>query len=323
MNNPQGDSGTVLEVEDLRVEFATNPPVRAVRGVSFSLSRGEKLGIVGESGCGKSVTATALLGMVDPPGRIVSGSVRVGDTEMISASPSDLRSVRGSEIAMVFQDPMSSLNPVARVGRQIEDVLTYHGWDDREARQGRVVELLTRVGLPDPARRARAYPHELSGGMRQRVMIAMALANDPTVLVADEPTTALDVTVEAQVLLLLEELASRTGAAIVLISHDLRVVSEVCDRVLVFYAGRIVEQGPTDRVFSTPSHPYTRALTDLAFGTGTRRRAIQGSPPDLAAPIDGCPFAPRCDLRTGTCDREPLLEGPAHHRVACWFGGPR
>ncbi len=311
----------VLEVRDLHVEFATDPPVRAVRGVGFTLAAGERLGIVGESGCGKSVTATALLGLVDPPGRIVEGSIRVRGKELLSAAAADLRAIRGSEIAMVFQDPMSSLNPVARIGRQIEDVLTYHGWQDRGSRRRRVAELLRLVGLPDPDRRARAYPHELSGGMRQRVMIAMALANEPAVLVADEPTTALDVTVEAQILLLLEDLTARTGAAIVLISHDLRVVAEVCDRVLVFYAGRIVEEGSVDEVFARPAHPYTRALLELAFGRD--RRAIPGAPPDLSSMITGCAYAPRCSRRIAACSDDPVLEGRDSHRVACWVGAVR
>ena len=309
----------VLEVEDLVVEFDTRPPVRAVRGVSFQVRRGERVGIVGESGCGKSVTAMALLGLVDPPGRIVSGSVRVAGVEVVGAPPRELRRLRGKEIAMVFQDPTTSLNPVFRVGRQIADVLAYHGWGDPRTRAARVVELLRRVGIPDPERRARAYPHELSGGMRQRVMIAMAIANEPAIVVADEPTTALDVTVEAQILLLLDELVERSRTAVVFISHDLRVVSEVCDRVLVFYAGRIVEEGDLAEVFAAPRHPYTRALLSLAFSGPEARSSIPGAPPDLSRPVAGCPFAPRCDRRAERCDREPPLLGDGGHRFACWY----
>ncbi len=312
----------VVVVRDLEVEFPGDPPVHAVRGVSFEVRRGERVGIVGESGCGKSVTAMSLLGLVDPPGRITAGSITVGGCDVLTSTPAELRSLRGSKIAMIFQDPMTSLNPVFRIGSQIASVLEHHGWDDRQRRDARVVELLRAVGIPDPERRIRAYPHELSGGMRQRVMIAMAVANEPAVLVADEPTTALDVTVEAQIVLLLEDLADRIGTAVVFISHDLRLVFELCDRVLVFYAGRIVEEGPVGDVFSNPRHPYTRALLQLAFPSRGEdgRASIPGSPPDLARSIVGCAFAPRCGYRADLCVEEPPLVGTSIHRVACWLG---
>ncbi len=311
----------VVVVRDLAVEFPGDPPVHAVRGVSFEVQRGERLGIVGESGCGKSVTAMSLLGLVDPPGRITAGSITVDGRNMLTSTPAELRALRGATIAMIFQDPMTSLNPVFRIGYQIASVLEHHGWDDRRRRDARVVELLRAVGIPDAERRVRAYPHELSGGMRQRVMIAMAIANEPAVLVADEPTTALDVTVEAQIVLLLEDLADRIGTAVVFISHDLRLVSELCDRVLVFYAGRIVEEGPIAEVFSNARHPYTRTLLELAFPSQDDgvRASIPASSHDVARPMEGCAFAPRCGYRTERCVEEPPLVGTSTHRAACWL----
>jgi peptide/nickel transport system ATP-binding protein len=316
----------LLEVENLRVGFRTDEgEALAVDGVSFSVQAGQTLGIVGESGCGKSVSALSILGLIaDPPGRILSGSsVRLRGEELLTAPPMRLRQVRGGEIAMVFQEPMTSLNPVLEVGEQVAESVRRHTGLRGSAADERVVALLDRVGIPDPASRARAWPHQLSGGMRQRAMIAMALAGDPAVLVADEPTTALDVTIQARILCLLDELRRERNLALVLISHDLNVVAQMADRVAVMYAGRIVEQGSAASLFSKPSHPYTvgllRSIPD-PDRPRDRLEAIPGSVPSAHAWPPGCRFHPRCAVALDRCGRDdpPLMQASAT-RAACWL----
>jgi peptide/nickel transport system ATP-binding protein/oligopeptide transport system ATP-binding protein len=322
-------SEALLSVRDLRVGFATEGGrLQAVGGVSFDLAAGEVLAIVGESGSGKSVTAQTILGLTRSPNARIEGSVRLGDRELIEASEAELQEVRGAEVAMVFQDPMTSLNPVYRVGDQIVEAIRAHRDDvgKDEARQ-RVVELLDSVGIPDAARRARDYPHEFSGGMRQRAMIAMALAMAPEVLIADEPTTALDVTIQAQILRLLERLNRERGLATILITHDLGVVAEVADRVLVMYAGRVVEEGTLDQIFYDPQHPYTwgllGSLTRIDRPRPHRLPQIGGAPPSLLELPKGCAFQPRCPHAFDRCTELPdlaarLPEAP-DHRDRCWL----
>jgi peptide/nickel transport system ATP-binding protein len=306
----------LLVVRDLKSEFYTERgTVRAVDGVSFELARGQIVGVVGESGCGKSVMALSILGLLPRPrGRIVAGSVLLGGRELVGMSERDLLAIRGARVAMIFQDPMSSLNPYLTVGEQIAEVVERHlGLSRRDAWQ-RGVQLLGRVKIPDPERRAAGYPHELSGGMSQRAMIAMALSCQPDVLIADEPTTALDVTVQAQILNLLLDLRAEFGLSILLITHDLGVVASSCDHVLVMYAGRIVEEAPTADLFSRPHHPYTRALLDSVPRADvkgrTRLAALPGLPPRLdSGPFHACTFAPRCPLVQPRChEAEPALE---------------
>jgi oligopeptide transport system ATP-binding protein len=303
----------VLSVRDLTVEFPTGDGVvSAVNGVDFDLAAGETLAILGESGSGKSVTAQAVMGLIERPGRVVAGSVRFGGVDLMAASAEDRRRVRGSGLAMVFQDPLSSLNPVWSVGFQIGELFRVHRGLSRKEARSRAVELLDRVRIPAAAQRVGEYPHQFSGGMRQRVMIAMALALDPAVLIADEPTTALDVTVQAQILELLDDLRAETGMGLLLITHDLGVVAETADRVAVMYAGRVVETGPTDAVLSRPAHPYTEGLLASVprgqFGREERLRPITGAPPSLARIPPGCPFHPRCPYVFDQCrtERPPL-----------------
>jgi len=317
----------VLDVRDLRVRFDTREgTVRAVDGVSFHLEEGETLGLVGESGSGKSVTNLALLGLIPtPPGVIEGGEVHFAGRDLLQLPRKELRALRGDRISMIFQDPMTSLNPLLTVGRQLGEVLEQHrGMSRRDARKLAAAGLGD-VGIPAPEERLEAYPHELSGGMRQRVMIAMALLCDPQVLIADEPTTALDVTIQAQILELLADLQRRHGTAIVMITHDLGVVAGVADRVHVMYAGRIVEKAPTRDLFRTPAHPYTRALLAsvprLAGSTDDELATIPGSPPDLAELPPGCAFGPRCERFREECARavpalEPL-DGDRARRAAC------
>ena len=320
-----------LRIEDLRTHFLTGDGVaRAVDGVSYHVNRGETLGVVGESGCGKSVTALSVMRLVpDPPGRIVGGRVLLHGRDLLELDEAAMRRVRGNEIGMIFQEPMTSLNPVLTVGRQIEEVVALHG--NLSARQAteRAVEMLRLVHIPEPARRAREYPHQLSGGMRQRVMIAMALSCNPGVLIADEPTTALDVTIQAQVLTLMQELQERTGTAIVLITHDLGVIAECADRVAVMYAGKKVEDAPVQALFDNPLHPYTRGLmasmprldAPLSAGRGTLPE-IPGTVPRLSRLPEGCRFAPRCPMAVAQCREEPpLLEHAPGHAAACWRAG--
>jgi oligopeptide/dipeptide ABC transporter ATP-binding protein len=319
-------SAPLLEVEDLRVEFSTRRGlVRAVRGLSYELGAGETLGIVGESGSGKSVAALAVLGLLPArSARITSGSVRFRGEELVGQGERRMRAIRGTGIALIFQDPLSSLNPVLTIGRQISEQLEAHGKASGRAAMRRAVELLERVGIPDPDRRVRQHPHELSGGMRQRAMIAMALSCEPALLIADEPTTALDVTIQAQIVELLSELRSSLGMAVLLITHDLGVVAGFADRVAVMYAGRIVERGETQPLLARPAHPYTAGLLASIPRLDRPRQAaltpIPGSPPDLGAELHGCPFRPRCPRAIETCATEdPPLEPVSGGRLAaCW-----
>jgi peptide/nickel transport system ATP-binding protein len=322
-------SGPLLEVDELKTWFFTRDGVvRAVDGVSFSVARGETLALVGESGCGKSVTSLSILRLIaSPPGRTVAGRVVFEGCDLLGLSEPEMRKIRGDAISMIFQEPMTSLNPVLTIGHQIAEVLLLHRGLSREAATRRAVEMLRLVRIPEPARRVAEYPHQLSGGMRQRVMIAMALACEPRLLIADEPTTALDVTIQAQILQLMRELKERTGAAIVLITHDLGVVAEMAQRVVVMYAGRKVEEAPVADLFARPCHPYTRGLLDsipkLGAGSAdgaTRLSEIAGTVPSLAEPIVGCAFAPRCAYATSRCrsDYPPFEEKAPGHSAACW-----
>ncbi|MFE9249774.1 ABC transporter ATP-binding protein [Streptomyces sp. NPDC007088] len=321
-----GQNEPVLSVRDLTVAFhGQDRTVHAVDGVSYDLAPGEVLAVVGESGCGKSVTSMAVMGLL-PPTAHVGGSIRLDGRELVGAPERELRSLRGRRLSMIFQEPMTSLNPVLTVGRQITEVLSRHqGLGRREARE-RAVELLDLVGIPAPRTRVDEYPHQLSGGMRQRVMIAIAVACDPAVLIADEPTTALDVTVQAGILDVLRSLRDRLGTAIVLITHDLGVVADTADRVLVMYAGRPVEQAPVDELFGAPRHPYTNGLLGAVLRPGSRTAGgrarlneIPGLVPDLSEQPRGCGFAPRCAHASADC----LTVRPAPralsttHRVAC------
>jgi oligopeptide/dipeptide ABC transporter ATP-binding protein len=317
---------TILKVDDLNVSFATEDGVvQAVGGVSFELRAGEVLAIVGESGSGKSVTAQTITGLTRAPNARITGSVSYRGRELNGLEDDKLRDIRGEQIAMVFQDPMSSLNPVYRVGDQITEMIRAHRDVSKREAADRAVELLRSVGIPNPERRVRHYPHEFSGGMRQRVMIAMALALEPDVLIADEPTTALDVTVQAQILRLLDQLNRERDLAIILITHDLGVVAEIADRVLVMYAGQIVENATLDETFYDPQHPYTwgllGSLMRLDQTRGTRLAQIPGQPPSLLAPPQGCRFAPRCPHEFDKCSELPPLEPRvgASHLDRCWL----
>ncbi|HZE76808.1 MAG TPA: ABC transporter ATP-binding protein [Gemmatimonadales bacterium] len=316
----------VLEVENLRVTFpgVNGSRFAAVDGVSFALSRGETLALVGESGCGKSLTSLSLLRLVPEPGRIEPESrIRLGETDVLSLRGEALRDIRGRRIGMIFQDPMTSLDPVFRVGDQIaEGIRAHFPVSKREARD-RSVALLREVGIPDPVARAQSYPHQLSGGMRQRVMIAIALAAEPEILIADEPTTALDVTVQAQILEVLDQLRSQRGMAVLLITHDLGIVAGRADRVAVMYAGEIVEEAPTARLFAQPSHPYTQGLfasIPRLSGPIERLNPIPGTVPPAAAWPSGCRFRPRCPYAFEPCVRDPaLLPAGPDHRARCWL----
>ena len=315
----------VLEVETLRVTFpGAGGRVAAVDGVSFGLGRGETLALVGESGCGKSLTSLSLLRLVPAPGRIEPGSaIRLGDTDVLALEGEALREIRGRRIGMIFQDPMTSLDPVFRVGDQIaEGIRAHFPVSKREARD-RAVTLLRDVGIPDPAARADAYPHQLSGGMRQRVMIAIALAAEPEILIADEPTTALDVTVQAQILEVLDRLRAERGMAVLLITHDLGIVAGRADRVAVMYAGQIVEEATTAVLFARPAHPYTQGLfasIPRLEGPVERLHPIPGTVPSPAAWPSGCRFRPRCPHAFEPCVREPVLRDVgAEQRMRCWL----
>ena len=316
-------------VEDLRTWFFTRDGlVRAVDGLSYRLERGEILGVVGESGCGKSVAALSILGLVPmPPGRIVGGSIRFAGRELVGLREARMRTIRGNEISVIFQEPMTSLNPVMRIGRQIAEPLMLHQGLGKRAAYARAAEMLERVRIPDARRRLQEYPHQLSGGMRQRVMIAMALACRPAILIADEPTTALDVTIQAQILQLLRELQRDFGASVILISHNLSVIAETVQRVLVMYAGRKVEEAPVSLMFSRPRHPYTAGLLGsvpkVARGSGSqlaRLTEIPGTLPGLGERVRGCAFAPRCRLASDVCHTTapPLLQQTPSHFAACW-----
>jgi peptide/nickel transport system ATP-binding protein len=314
----------LLEVDDLHTHFGTEPGsiVRAVDGVSFTLARGEVLGLVGESGCGKSVTALSIMRLLPLPGRIAAGGIRLEGEDLLAKDAESMRRIRGTRIAMVFQEPMTSLNPVFSIGDQIVAGIVAHSDISRRAAWGRAIEILDLVQVPSPRQRARDYPHQLSGGLRQRAMIALALCSDPDLLIADEPTTALDVTIQAQILDLLRQLQARRGMAVLMITHDLGVVAELCHRVAVIYAGRIVELGPAAAIFARPLHPYTRGLLRcLPHPTrfGQRLFSIEGVPPDLRRIGTGCRFAPRCPEVIPSCaEHEPALaEREPGHLVAC------
>jgi oligopeptide/dipeptide ABC transporter ATP-binding protein len=314
----------LLEIEDLAVSFRTDRgEVEALSGVSLGLDEGEVIGVVGESGCGKSLTALSVMGLVpNPPGRITAGRIMFRGRDLLTLGEAAMTRLRGSEIGMIFQEPMSALNPVFTVGEQVAEVLRVHEGLGRAAARERAAGLLARVGIPDPGRRLAQYPHELSGGLRQRVMIAAALACRPRLLIADEPTTALDVTIQAQILALLADLQREFGMATMLITHDLGVVAQVVKRVVVMYAGKVVEQGPVEEVFANPSHPYTaalmRSIPALAEGQA-RLPAIPGTVPAPGSWPAGCRFAPRCEHAMPECAAgvPPLLPVGPDHRAAC------
>ena len=323
---------SLLHVQDLRTHFFTRAGiVKAVDGVSFDLQAGETLGIVGESGSGKSVTALSLMGLIPtPPGRIVGGKLLFQDRDLLTLSKGQLRQLRGNKISMIFQDPMTSLNPVFTIGYQLEETLKAHTKLNRNAVRQRAVEMLERVGIPAAEKRLKDYPHNFSGGMRQRVVIAIALACDPKLIIADEPTTALDVTIQAQILDLLRSLSKDFGTAVLLITHDLAVVAGMCDRVVVMYGGKVLETGTVDEIFKNARQPYAEGLLHsiprLDQPRGTLLRPIPGSPPDMLHPPQGCPFMPRCPLAHRRCVTEmPILTriGESRtHQAACWVTAP-
>jgi oligopeptide/dipeptide ABC transporter ATP-binding protein len=329
---PEADPGrAILEIDNLQTHFFTAAGVvRAVDGVSYAVRSGETLGVVGESGCGKSVTALSILRLVaDPPGRIVGGAIRFAGINLLDLNESEMEGIRGNDISMIFQEPMTSLNPLLTVGRQISEAITLHRGLSRRDAGAQAVEMLRRVHIPEAERRVEAYPHQLSGGMRQRVMIAMAVSCDPKILIADEPTTALDVTIQAQILDLMRELQERLDTAIILITHDMGVVAENADRVVVMYAGRKVEEASAEALFGRPGHPYTKGLLgsipnlEVAAHASSRRprlNEIKGMVPSLADLSEGCTFAPRCAFATAECRAAypPLLQHRPDHWVACW-----
>lgn len=317
----------LLEVKDLEVSFFTHAgEVKAVRGATFSVDEGEVVALVGESGCGKSVTAQSIMRLIpDPPGKIVNGSILLGKEDLVTKSQRDMEEIRGKQIGMIFQDPMTSLNPTMTIGRQLmEGIIKHQRMSTAEAKE-KAVEMLKLVGIPQPDRRVKQYPHEFSGGMRQRVMIAMALACEPRLLIADEPTTALDVTIQAQIMELMRDLKEKIGTSIILITHDLGVVAGLCSRVLVMYAGKIVEAGKVRDIFYNPQHPYTwsllKAVPRLDAQEKTRLVSIPGQPPDLIQPPKGCSFAPRCKYAMKICLEHPPQEvvSDDNHRVSCWL----
>ncbi len=317
----------LLEVNDLRTHFYTQDGVvKAVDGVSFYVDKGETLGIVGESGSGKSVTSLSVMRLIpNPPGKIVSGQILFDGDDLLKYSEEEMRHVRGKDIAMIFQDPMTSLNPVLTIGRQITETLELHMKMTGKEARNRAVELLAMVGIPSPAARLDDYPHQFSGGMRQRVMIAMALSCNPQLLIADEPTTALDVTIQAQILELIKKLQQELGMAVIIITHDLGVVAGMADRVQVMYAGRVIEEGPTGQIFADPRMPYTigllQSIPRLDEQRGHRLAPIRGLPPDLIDLPAVCPFAPRCDYVQDVCYQQvpPLRPVAPHQRAACLF----
>ncbi|WP_338050982.1 ABC transporter ATP-binding protein [Roseicella aerolata] len=321
---------TILEIDDLQTHFRSpGGIVRAVDGVSYSVRRGETLCVVGESGCGKSVTALSILRLItSPPGRIAGGEIRFEGRNLLALSEAEMERIRGNEISMIFQEPMTSLNPLYTVGRQIAEAIALHQGLPRREAMAKAVDMLRRVAIPDAENRARAYPHQLSGGMRQRVMIAMALSCNPKVLIADEPTTALDVTIQAQILALIREQQETLGTAVVLITHDMGVVAETADRVVVMYAGKKVEEAKVADLFEQPAHPYTRGLLgsipDMAGAARSLRRPrlteIRGTVPSLARLPPGCSFAPRCAFATPICQQAvpPLEQHRPGHWAACW-----
>ena len=321
-------SGALLEVKDLTVEFGPQrSPIRVVNGVSLSILPGEAVGIVGESGSGKSITALSILRLVSEPPARISGRVLFDGRDLMSVPKGQMHRIRGKDIGMIFQEPMSSLNPVMTIGAQIEEAILLHEKMSRAERRARVVDLLRLVGMPDPEQRLGAYPDQFSGGMRQRVMAAMAMACNPKLLIADEPTTALDVTIQAQVLALMLDIRRRFNSAIMLITHDLGVVAEICERVVVMYAGHVMEEADTRTLFRDSRHPYTQGLLrSVPTLTSTQRRLhqIEGSVPPPGTITAGCPFRPRCPQRMDRCAKEmpPLVTHGEGHRAACWATAP-
>lgn len=320
-------NGTILSVNDLRTYFQTEDGVvKAVDGITFELKKGETLGIVGESGSGKSVTNLSVMRLIpEPPGKIVAGDIIFDGIDVRSLSIDDVRKIRGKRIAMIFQDPMTSLNPFLRISTQLMEVTQLHLGHTKEQAYKHAIKMLETVGIPDAANRVDGYPHEFSGGMRQRVMIAMALACDPELLIADEPTTALDVTIQAQILELIKDLKARMGTSVILITHDLGVVAGMTDKIIVMYAGKVFEQAPTRELFATPANPYTkgllRSVPDPAHEQGKELYQIPGLPPDVAHLPPGCPFAERCDRAADICRREypPFVKINEDHHSLCHF----
>ncbi|MEX3018989.1 ABC transporter ATP-binding protein [Kluyvera sp. STS39-E] len=314
----------LLELDNLQTSFFTRDgEVHAVRGVSFALNAGELVGIVGESGCGKSVTCKSILQLLGNNGKITGGSVRFRGDDLAQKTPPQMRQIRGNDIAMIFQDPMTALNPVLTIGHQMAEILMRNKGLSRKSAREKALAMLDSVGIADAPRRFNQYPHEFSGGMRQRVMIAIALSCDPQVLIADEPTTALDVTIQAQILRLLKLLQQQTQTAILLITHDLGVVAQMCSRVVVMYGGLVMEEGSVEDIFLRPAHPYTQGLLaslPRADDPEHRLSPIEGSPPGLLNPPPGCPFAERCSQRMPQCKGRPALTSRGEgHRVACWL----
>ena len=316
----------LLKVNDLEVSFFTHAgEVKAVRKVSYDLKYGEAMGIVGESGSGKSVSSYALMGIIPEPGKILGGSIDFENKEITTMSESEMIKLRGKEVGMIFQDPMTSLNPVFTVGSQIDESLKKHTDLNKEQRKARVIELFELVGINQPEKRYKQYPHEFSGGMRQRVMIAMALACNPKLLIADEPTTALDVTIQAQIIELLKELKEKINMSIIFITHDLGVISEICDKVAVMYAGNIVERGTIDDIFYNPKHPYTlgllKSIPKINNEGHDRLIPIEGNPVDLINPPKGCSFAPRCEYCMNVCMENvpPVYSVDENHQASCWL----
>ncbi len=317
-------TGNILEVRDLRVAFRTpRGKIRAISGVNFDVAEREVLGVVGESGSGKTISLLAVMGLINDPNAEISGSIRFRGRELIGASNRDMRAIRGKEIAMIFQDPMTSLTPVFTIGSQIAEQIRVHGPETARQARDKAVELLTAVGIPSPDEAVDRFPHQLSGGMRQRAVIAMALSCSPKLLIADEPTTALDVTVQAQILDLLQRLRRDYGSAIVFITHDMGVIAEIADRVLVMYAGRVVERAPKKELFLEPRHPYTRALLQsippISGERPRRLKSIAGTPPSLYDMPAGCAFGPRCPSRFAACSAVPALQGNHDHEAACFL----
>lgn len=320
----------ILEVNNLHVSFHTYAgEVKAVRGVSFHVNKGEAVAIVGESGCGKSVTAQSLMKLIPmPPGEIKAGQILFNGEDIVSKSKREMEKIRGKEMGMIFQDPMTSLNPTMTIGSQIQEGLIKHEKISRAAARVRAIELLEMVNIPQPEKRIDQYPHEFSGGMRQRAMIAIALACSPKLLIADEPTTALDVTIQAQILELMKDLQRKTDTSIILITHDLGVVADMCERVIVMYAGKVIETGTVDEIFYNPQHPYTKGLLHsvprLDLDRNEPLTPIFGTPPDLLSPPVGCGFAPRCDYAMKVCQQyDPEITEVNHqHQTACWLTHP-
>lgn len=317
---------TLLELNNLKMSFYTYAgEVQALRGVSFTLDQGEVIGIVGESGSGKSVTSLSIMGLLPPAAKIKGGSINFNGRDLLTLSPAQMQRIRGNEISMVFQDPMTSLNPVYTVGNQIMEPLMLHQHLSRAQAQKKAVEMLALTGIPDPEQRFNQYPHEFSGGMRQRAMIAMALSCQPRLLIADEPTTALDVTIQAQILALMKDLKEHFNTSIIMITHDLGVVAQLCSRILVMYGGIIVEEGKTRDIFHNPQHPYTwgllQSVPDIRKLDQGRLIPIDGQPPDLLLPPPGCPFWPRCQYAMRICaeTKPELTEVDPGHTAACWL----